>query len=138
MVYFALFQAEEADSGEAAACIKFAPSRLATQSELLGLELARHLGILTPKVLSYSFTFSILALTDYELILAKKVFMSGTLSLILGHDTRSLDRVWHAPLFTTHEIVHQLLELYDHFAYCNKSCTLQLLHLTGKLFGILR
>ncbi|KAG6549053.1 hypothetical protein Mapa_009496 [Marchantia paleacea] len=49
VVYFALFQAEGADSGEAAACIKFAPSRLATQSELLGLELARHLGILTPQ-----------------------------------------------------------------------------------------
>lgn len=51
-MYYALFQSEGSESGEAAACIKFAPSRLATQSELLGLELARHLGVQTPQVLS--------------------------------------------------------------------------------------
>ncbi|KAL3694287.1 hypothetical protein R1sor_007938 [Riccia sorocarpa] len=49
MVFCALFQNEGVEPREAAACIKFAPSRLATQSEVLGLELARHMGVLTPQ-----------------------------------------------------------------------------------------
>ncbi|CAM6111928.1 unnamed protein product [Calypogeia fissa] len=49
VVYYSLFQSESSESGEAAACIKFAPSRLATQSELFGLELARHFGVQTPQ-----------------------------------------------------------------------------------------
>ncbi|KAL2633412.1 hypothetical protein R1flu_004891 [Riccia fluitans] len=50
MVFCSLFQIESDEHREAAACIKFAPSRLATQSEVLGLELARHMGVLTPQV----------------------------------------------------------------------------------------
>lgn len=60
VVYFALFQNSPAESGdvnggngdvrEAAAVFKFGSSRLATQSERLGIEIARHLGVATPQV----------------------------------------------------------------------------------------
>ncbi|CAK9238096.1 unnamed protein product [Sphagnum jensenii] len=60
VVYFALFQnshmgdakqkpEESENASEAAAVFKFASSRLATQSECLGFELARHLGVGTPQ-----------------------------------------------------------------------------------------
>lgn len=62
VVYFAMFRnshVEPGDDGseeddnksEAAAVFKFASSRLATQSERLGIEIARHLGVATPQVL---------------------------------------------------------------------------------------
>lgn len=52
IVYFALFNISQDPSHPkmAAACLKFAPSRLATQSEKLGSELARHLHVATPQV----------------------------------------------------------------------------------------
>lgn len=58
VVYFSMFRRgnrEQADSedekiGEAAAVFKFGSSRLATQSERLGIEIARHLGVATPQV----------------------------------------------------------------------------------------
>ncbi|XP_024530549.1 dual specificity protein phosphatase PHS1 [Selaginella moellendorffii] len=47
IVYFAVFQLGNGE--EAAACLKFTPSRLTTQSERLGYELGRHLGVSTPQ-----------------------------------------------------------------------------------------
>ncbi|XP_024385430.1 dual specificity protein phosphatase PHS1 [Physcomitrium patens] len=61
VVYFAMFRKNHVESGnddseenenikyEAAAVFKFGSSRLATQSERLGIEIARHLGVATPQ-----------------------------------------------------------------------------------------
>jgi atypical dual specificity phosphatase len=65
VVYFAMFRNSLVESGndgsegeenksEAAAVFKFGSSRLATQSERLGIEIARHLGVATPQVLKSS------------------------------------------------------------------------------------
>jgi len=62
VVYFALFQNSHVESenqgsqasenkSESAAVFKFGSSRLATQSERLGIEIARHLRVATPQVL---------------------------------------------------------------------------------------
>lgn len=55
IVFFALFGAlsnDETTKTEAAAVIKFSSSsRMATQSERLGYEFAKHLGVHTPQVL---------------------------------------------------------------------------------------
>lgn len=53
VVFFALFNQPENDESspkEAAAVIKFSSSRMATQSERLGYEFARWLGVQTPQV----------------------------------------------------------------------------------------
>lgn len=52
VVFFALFNRPENDdvSREAAAVIKISSSRMATQSERLGYELAKWLGVQTPQV----------------------------------------------------------------------------------------
>jgi hypothetical protein len=53
VVFIALFRASENDevpSKDAAAVIKIAPSRMATQSERFGYELAKWLGVRTPQV----------------------------------------------------------------------------------------
>jgi hypothetical protein len=55
VVFIALFRTSEIDevpSKEAAAVIKIAPSRMATQSERFGYELAKWLGVRTPQVSS--------------------------------------------------------------------------------------
>ncbi|KAG0609818.1 hypothetical protein M758_7G016200 [Ceratodon purpureus] len=60
VVYYAMFRNSHIESGndgseenenksEAAAVFKFGSSRLATQSERLGIEIARHLGVATPQ-----------------------------------------------------------------------------------------
>eukprot|EP00850_Spirogloea_muscicola_P006930 SM000034S12684 [mRNA] locus=s34:143615:148130:- [translate_table: standard] len=52
LVFFAIFKRNSAQGqqvGESAACVKFSATRLATQSERLGGELARHLHIATPQ-----------------------------------------------------------------------------------------
>lgn len=54
VVFFALFNQPGTDdnsSKEAAACIKISSSRMATQSERLGYEFAKWLGVRTPQVL---------------------------------------------------------------------------------------
>lgn len=52
VVYFAMFRSSsDGDQSEEAAVFKFGSSRLATQSERLGIEIARHLGVATPQVL---------------------------------------------------------------------------------------
>lgn len=53
VVFIALFRTTEnvdLPSKEAAAVIKIAPSRMATQSERFGYELAKWLGVRTPQV----------------------------------------------------------------------------------------
>jgi len=53
VVFIALFRTAEngnLTSKEAAAVIKIAPSRMATQSERFGYELAKWLGVRTPQV----------------------------------------------------------------------------------------
>ena len=53
VVFIALFRTSENEdlpSKEAAAVIKIAPSRMATQSEHFGYELAKWLGVRTPQV----------------------------------------------------------------------------------------
>lgn len=53
VVFFALFNQSENDESspkEAAAVIKFSSSRMATQSERLGYEFAKWLGVQTPQV----------------------------------------------------------------------------------------
>lgn len=59
VVFFAFFNRNENDehhcSSEAAAVIKFSSSRMATQSELLGYEFAKWLGVQTPQVVSPCF-----------------------------------------------------------------------------------
>ena len=58
VVFFALFNTINDDDllpKEAAAVIKIAPSRMATQSERLGYEFARLLGVKTPQVGTFSF-----------------------------------------------------------------------------------
>jgi hypothetical protein len=57
VVYFARFSTtktatmeEEEEKEEEAAVFKYVPSKLAAQSEQLGLELAHHLGVATPQV----------------------------------------------------------------------------------------
>lgn len=53
VVFFALFNQPDNDESspkEAAAVIKFSSSRMATQSERLGYEFARWLGVQTPQV----------------------------------------------------------------------------------------
>lgn len=53
VVFFALFNQPEHDEfspKEAAAVIKFSSSRMATQSERLGYEFAKWLGVKTPQV----------------------------------------------------------------------------------------
>lgn len=53
VVFIALFKTSkngEVPSKEAAAVIKIAPSRMATQSERFGYELAKWLGVRTPQV----------------------------------------------------------------------------------------
>lgn len=53
VVFFALFGRSDKDdlmAKEAAAVIKFSSSRMATQSERLGYEFAKWLGIRTPQV----------------------------------------------------------------------------------------
>lgn len=66
VVYFAMFRKNHVESGnddseenenikyEAAAVFKFGSSRLATQSERLGIEIARHLGVATPQVIRHA------------------------------------------------------------------------------------
>eukprot|EP00850_Spirogloea_muscicola_P000016 SM000001S04418 [mRNA] locus=s1:71854:82695:- [translate_table: standard] len=52
LVFFAIFKRNSAQGqvvGESAACMKFSATRLATQSERLGGELARHLHVATPQ-----------------------------------------------------------------------------------------
>lgn len=49
VVYFAMFQSSSDGDQEEAAVFKFGSSRLATQSERLGIEIARHLGVATPQ-----------------------------------------------------------------------------------------
>eukprot|EP00850_Spirogloea_muscicola_P005240 SM000023S07696 [mRNA] locus=s23:1003838:1017893:+ [translate_table: standard] len=49
LVFFAIFKPQGQVVGESAACIKFSATRLATQSERLGGELARHLHVATPQ-----------------------------------------------------------------------------------------
>jgi atypical dual specificity phosphatase len=54
VVFFALFNQpgnDNASSKEAAAVIKISSSRMATQSERLGYEFAKWLGVLTPQVM---------------------------------------------------------------------------------------
>ena len=54
VVFFALFNQpgnDDASSKEAAAVIKISSSRMATQSERLGYELAKWLGVRTPQVM---------------------------------------------------------------------------------------
>lgn len=53
VVFFSLFnqpQNDNASPNEAAAVIKISSSRMATQSERLGYELAKWLGVRTPQV----------------------------------------------------------------------------------------
>lgn len=57
IVFFALFTqhgSSDASPKEAAAVIKFSSSRMATQSERLGYEFAKWLGVRTPQVVLYS------------------------------------------------------------------------------------
>lgn len=56
VVFFALFNKPENDDvlqKEAAAVIKISSSRMGTQSERLGYELAKWLGVLTPQVRAF-------------------------------------------------------------------------------------
>lgn len=56
VVFFALFNSsssEDASRKEEAAVIKFASSRMATQSERLGYELSKWLGVQIPQVLLF-------------------------------------------------------------------------------------
>ncbi|GER30223.1 dual specificity protein phosphatase family protein [Striga asiatica] len=58
VVFFALFSqpdSDESSTREAAAVIKFSSSRMATQSERLGYEFAKWLGVQTPQVVSSYF-----------------------------------------------------------------------------------
>lgn len=55
VVFYALFNTMSTDDlsrNEAAAVIKFSTSRMATQSERLGYEFAKWLGVRTPQVCS--------------------------------------------------------------------------------------
>lgn len=55
VVFFALFNQPENDKSstkEAVAVIKIASSRMATQSERLGYEFAKRLGVQTPQVVT--------------------------------------------------------------------------------------
>lgn len=59
VVFFALFNQsvlDESSSKEAAAVIKISSSRMATQSERLGYEFAKWLGVRTPQVISSYFS----------------------------------------------------------------------------------
>lgn len=59
VVFFALFNNNESREflpKEAAAVIKIASSRMATQSERLGYEFARWLGVRTPQVITLSYS----------------------------------------------------------------------------------
>lgn len=61
VVFFALFNTSDNDDllpKEAAAVIKFASSRMATQSERLGYEFANCLGVRTPQVRAVSIYYS--------------------------------------------------------------------------------
>lgn len=62
VVFFALFSHPSSEDAsrkeEAAAVIKFASSRMATQSERLGYEFAKWLGVQIPQVASFSFPIS--------------------------------------------------------------------------------
>lgn len=65
VVYFAMFQSSSDESQEEAAVFKFGSSRLATQSERLGIEIARHLGVATPEVLK-AHTFACMLMILYH------------------------------------------------------------------------
>ncbi len=90
VVYFALFQnshmgdakqkpEESENASEAAAVFKFASSRLATQSECLGFELARHLGVGTPQVRAYTHNHSL----SFKLFLGEPRHETLTLNPVL-------------------------------------------------------
>ena len=65
VVFFALFSSStDLSTHEAAAVIKIASSRMATQSERLGYEFGKWLGVHTPQV--YTFTFIIKSLSFHN------------------------------------------------------------------------
>lgn len=77
VVFIALFNtSEDSDTSpkEAAAVLKFASSRMATQSERLGYEFAKWLGVRTPQVCTSSPSKSIYC-EKYGNIRKTKIFM---------------------------------------------------------------
>lgn len=67
-MFFALFNglgSDDASPKEAAAVIKISSSRMATQSERLGYEFAKHLGVQTPQVVTFLF-YSTMTSTSLE------------------------------------------------------------------------
>ncbi len=74
VVFFALFNQpgnDDASSKEAAAAIKISSSRMATQSERLGYEFAKWLGVRTPQVMpSHYCSYEISTILGNQTILA--------------------------------------------------------------------
>ena len=70
MVFFAFFNGfgnDDASPKEAAAVIKISSSRMATQSERLGYEFAKQLGVQTPQVILLLFFFYLIDLLNCRL-----------------------------------------------------------------------
>lgn len=80
VVFFALFNQPENDESspkEAAAVIKFASSRMATQSERLGYEFAKWLGVKTPQVVPPYFKCYLLLHVKQKFILVRLCTNAG-------------------------------------------------------------
>lgn len=78
VVFYAMFNNPSANDDlsprEAAAVIKFASSRMATQSERLGYEFAKWLGVRTPIVRNSPYKFTFLYFTLAKFLLLSSLF----------------------------------------------------------------